>query len=160
MPSAQAYVEELMQIRDLLKAQQWQQADAQTTALLLQMTGRSSWGNFDVDAIKTFPKQELQLIDKMWMAYSQGRFGFGIQFHLWSKAPRDIETWGRIVGWLPSDRWLYYHELNYTLEAPPGHLPVGFLAGNAGGLRSSLLLFDRYLLAKWSACLPSSSQGS
>ncbi len=160
LASAPSYVNELMQIRDLLKAHHWQQADAYTTALMLQITGRSSFGNFDVDAIKTFPKQELQLIDRMWMAYSQGHFGFGIQFHLWSKAPRDIETWGRMVGWRPSDRWLYYHELNYSLEAPPGHLPVGFLAGTAGGLRSSLLLFDRYLLAKWSVCLQYSPQGS
>ncbi len=146
-------VQELTQLRDLLRAQQWQQADALTTELMLQIADRTREGHFDIDAIKKFPKAELQLIDKLWMAYSEAHFGFGIQFHLWSQAPRDIEAWGRLVGWRRVDRWIQYHELTYGLEAPAGHLPVGFLAGQAGGLRSSLLLFDRYLLAKWSVCL-------
>lgn len=147
------YVLALTQLRDLLRAQQWQQADAHTTELMLQITDRTREGHFDIDAIKKFPKAELQLIDKLWMAYSEAHFGFGIQFYLWSQAPRDIEAWGRRVGWRRVDRWIHYHELTYSLSAPQGHLPIGFLAGVGGGLRSGLLLFDRYLLAKWSVCL-------
>lgn len=147
----------LMQIRDLLQAKRIQSADQLTTFLMLKIAGRLDIGHFDVKSIKDFPCRELHLIDKIWTAYSEGQFGFGIQGSLWSQAPRDIDAWGQAVGWIQAGRWLHYNELKYSLQAPKGHLPIGFLAGTLGGLRSGLLLFDRYVLAKWTACYASGS---
>ncbi|MFS8891114.1 serine/threonine-protein kinase [Synechococcus sp. R55.2] len=152
---------------DRLQAGQWGEADRWTTALMLKLSGRSQVGFFDPKDIQAFPCPMLRLIDQLWVRASQGRFGFSVQKQLWqgcdpggtsigrsrsfSALPRE-ECMGEAVGWRIQGRWLGYGELKTSLDAPPGHLPVGFFWGYSGGLRSALLTLDRVVLKKLKAC--------
>ncbi len=153
---------------DRLQAGQWGEADRWTTALMLKLSGRSQVGFFDPKDVQAFPCPMLRLIDQLWMQASHGRFGFAVQKQLWqacdtegrgvgssgsfSALPRE-ECMGEKVGWWVQGRWLGYGELKTSLEAPKGHLPIGFFWGYSGGLRSALLLLDRAVLKKMNACL-------
>ncbi|MEN9202560.1 MAG: serine/threonine-protein kinase [Thermostichus sp. DG02_2_bins_29] len=150
-----------------LQAGQWQEADRWTTALMLKIGGRFQTGYFTPEDIQAFPCPMLRLIDQLWVKSSLGRFGFSVQKQLWqgldtsgtwtestsrrSALPRE-EQMAEKVGWCVQGRWLGYEELNTSLQAAKGHLPVGFFWGYAGGLRSALLLLDRAVLKKMNAC--------
>lgn len=152
---------------DRLRAGQWGEADRWTTALMLKLAGRSQVGFFDPKDVQAFPCPMLRLIDQLWVRASHGRFGFSVQKQLWqgcdpggtsigrsrsfSALPRE-ECMGEAVGWRIQGRWLGYGELKTSLDAPPGHLPVGFFWGYSGGLRSALLTLDRVVLKKLKAC--------
>ncbi len=153
---------------DRLQAGQWGEADRWTTALLLKLSGRSQVGFFDPKDVEAFPCPMLRLIDQLWTQASHGRFGFTVQKQLWqecdsekrgglssrsfSALPREA-CMGEKVGWQIQGRWLEYGELKTNLEAPKGHLPVGFFWGYSGGLRAALLMLDRAVLKKFKACL-------
>jgi len=153
---------------DRLRAGRWGEADRWTTALMLKLGGRSQVGFFDPKDVEAFPCPMLRLIDQLWMQASHGRFGFTVQKQLWQGCdpeagggirsgsflalPRE-ECMGERVGWRVQGRWLGYGELKTNLEAPKGHLPVGFLWGYSGGLHSALLVLDRAVLKKLKACL-------
>lgn len=153
---------------DRLRAGQWGEADRWTTALMLKLGGRSQVGFFDPKDVEAFPCPMLRLIDQLWTQASHGRFGFTVQKQLWqecdsekrgglssrsfSALPRE-ECMGERVGWWVQGRWLGYEELETNLEAPKGHLPVGFFWGYSGGLRPALLVLDRAVLKKFKACL-------
>lgn len=119
---------------DLLKAKNWEVADHWTTAILHELShlpaGRALNGNH----IATIPLADLQVIDRLWSRHSRDRFGFKTQAKIWqtSKAQRwdPGERWllfGRRVKWYNS-QWLRQHQLNFTQDAPIGHLPF------AGGI--------------------------
>jgi serine/threonine protein kinase len=153
---------------DRLRAGQWGEADRWTTALMLKLSGRSQVGFFDPKDVEAFPCPMLRLIDQLWMQASHGHFGFTVQKQLWqecdsegrgglrsrsfSALPRE-ECMGERVGWWVQGRWLGYEELKTNLEAPEGHLPVGFFWGYSGGVRTALLMLDRAVLKKFKACL-------
>jgi hypothetical protein len=134
---------------------------------MLKLAGRSQVGFFDPKDVQAFPCPMLRLIDQLWVRASHGRFGFSVQKQLWqgcdpggtsigrsrsfSALPRE-ECMGEAVGWRIQGRWLGYGELKTSLDAPPGHLPVGFFWGYSGGLRSALLTLDRVVLKKLKAC--------
>jgi hypothetical protein len=135
---------------------------------MLKLGGRSQVGFFDPKDVEAFPCPMLRLIDQLWTQASHGRFGFTVQKQLWqecdsekrgglssrsfSALPRE-ECMGEKVGWQIQGRWLEYGELKTNLEAPKGHLPVGFFWGYSGGLRAALLMLDRAVLKKFKACL-------
>ncbi|MEN9226376.1 MAG: serine/threonine-protein kinase [Thermostichus sp. DRC_bins_24] len=164
---------------DRLQAGQWSEADRWTTALMLKLSGRSQVGYFALEDIQAFPCPMLRLIDQFWVQSSLGHFGFSVQKQLWQglgssgvlsgyaygagtaqtggssasgSRPRE-EQMGEKVGWWVQGRWLGYGELKTHLQAPKGHLPIGFFWGYGGGLRSALLLLDRAVLQKMNACL-------
>ncbi|MBO1347539.1 MAG: GUN4 domain-containing protein [Hormoscilla sp. GUM202] len=66
-------------LRDLLKAGEWEKADIETTRVMLQVADREKERWFRVDDIKNFPCQDLLAIDKLWVKYSDGPFGFSVQ---------------------------------------------------------------------------------
>jgi hypothetical protein len=135
---------------------------------MLKLSGRSQVGFFDPKDVEAFPCPMLRLIDQLWMQASHGHFGFTVQKQLWqecdsegrgglrsrsfSALPRE-ECMGERVGWWVQGRWLGYEELETNLEAPKGHLPVGFFWGYSGGVRAALLMLDRAVLKKFKACL-------
>ncbi len=54
------------QLRDLLKAEKWQEADKETRKVMLKAVNRESEGFVDVDSLKKFPCQDLRTIDRLW----------------------------------------------------------------------------------------------
>ena len=69
--------------------------------------------------------QDLITLDRLWTAYSQGRFGFSAQARLLeSLDERYDKLWPRI-GWKLEGVWTRYpNAFTWSLEAPEGHMPL------------------------------------
>lgn len=123
------------QLRDLLAAGEWKEADKETLLVMLQVAGREQ--ELAVEDIKKFPCTDLSTIDRLWVKYSDCRFGFSIQKRIWEKCVWEkvgvtrYETYRHFsdcVGWRVKDVWLDYDDLTFdTTNAPQGHLPSGFV---------------------------------
>ena len=116
-------------LRDLLKAREWKEADEETALLMLQVVGREEDGWFRSEDLKNFPCSDLRAIDKLWVKYSNGRFGFSVQKPIWLEEGGQVtwETELRLadrVGWRVKEEWPAYENLTFDLTAPRGHLPA------------------------------------
>jgi hypothetical protein len=129
-------------LQKLLSTGQWREANEKTGQLILQATNRSAPGWVRSDDIAVFPCWDLQTIDTLWKQASNDRFGFSAQFPIYIAAGNkpgrlvatdSYDTFGDRVGWrIPSNNpnkpkesdWIVFKEnLNFSLEAPVGHLP-------------------------------------
>ncbi|MEB3336355.1 MAG: GUN4 domain-containing protein, partial [Leptolyngbyaceae bacterium] len=129
-------------LRNLLVSKRWREADQETKALLFQVSTLQQGGEEGTperkrltDAqIANLPCEDLQIMDRLWVKYSRGRFGFSIQQRIWQKCYQTFwdkgEMWqvfANRVGWresfLQSYHWRRYDELIFNLKAPEGHLP-------------------------------------
>lgn len=72
-------------LRDFLAAQRWRSADWETGRLFLKVAGQEKRGFLTVDDINKFPGENLEIIDRLWVKYSKGRFGFWVQKQLYEK---------------------------------------------------------------------------
>ncbi|MFN6499969.1 MAG: GUN4 domain-containing protein [Nostoc sp. DedQUE01] len=112
------------QLRDLLKAGQWEEADRETLAVMLKATGREQQGWLNSESLRNFPCTDLRTIDQLWVKYSNGHFGFSVQKGIWESVGKDYEKFGDRVGWLRKERWIKYSELTFQTNSPQGHLPA------------------------------------
>lgn len=116
-----------------LSRQQFQQANEITHRLLLAAADRSPQGWFRGEDIDKLPCWDLKTIDTLWKTASKGRFGFSVQYDIFVKtgnrpgrlmAPEAYDKFGEAVGWRQNNQWtIFKQNLNYTLQAPVGHLP-------------------------------------
>jgi hypothetical protein len=96
---------------------------------------QKSWLSFE--DIQKFPCEDLGIIDKLWLEYSDGRFGLSVQKRIYqsldSQKQSDNQVWRTFsdrVGWRIKEKWLNYSDLNFSLVAPEGHLPIlGYMPG-------------------------------
>ena len=115
---------------ELLKEQLWEEADLETMQIILQVMGREEGDWLDVDSIENFPSEDLQTIDRLWVHYSNGLFGFSVQKQIWEELGGQVD-WemecelGDLVGWRKDEEWVSRDDMNFSLEAPLGHLPRG-----------------------------------
>lgn len=125
-------------LRDLLAAGKWKEADAETTRAMLQAAKREEEGWFRYEDIDNFSCEDLRIIDQLWVSASQGKFGFSVQKEIYESlgGTREYneEVWNKFgdrVGWRNWRKggWLYYSDLTFGREAPKAHLPV-FLLGD------------------------------
>lgn len=120
-------------LRQLLATGQWRKANDRTKQLMLKAANREAQGWLSSQNIEKFPCWDLKTIDSLWKEYSKGRFGFSIQFPIFVETGNrpgrlvDVdayEKFGDRVGWRKEQRWIDFKEnLNYSLDAPIGHLP-------------------------------------
>ncbi|PMB01494.1 hypothetical protein CEN45_02685 [Fischerella thermalis CCMEE 5198] len=108
--------------------------------------------------IKEFPCQDLRTIDALWTKYSQGHFGFSMQKHIWLELGAEIDKYtecllGDRVGWRIKQEWLKYSDLNFSLNAPQGHLPSR-LVGVSPSLGMEVLIFPKGDWGLVSLCSP------
>jgi tetratricopeptide (TPR) repeat protein len=133
-------------LRDLLAAGQWQDADRETTAIMLRIAGREAEGWLRGKDIEEFPCIDLLTIDRLWVKYSQGRFGFSVQKDIWQSLGGTKNAHYEIyysaaehLGWREGGLWLYYCDLTFDITAPNGHLPGGLLDWSWSSYRESRL---------------------
>ena len=141
-------------LRNLLAAKKWQEADYKTGKVMLKVASREKEGWLDTESIDNFPCEDLRTIDQLWVKYSNGRFGFSVQKRIYQSlggtSQYDSEVWqkfGDKVGWRKNNQWLYYKDLTFSEKAVQAHLPryvgkgVGGVGVFGGGVRvlSSLL---------------------
>lgn len=118
---------------DLLEAGKWKEADKETLIIILGLMPKRGYRYIDVDEI---PPGDLKRVNQLWIRYSNGRFGFSVQKHIWkkvSKAYPSANSWNDertyyafidCVGWSIENDRLYPTDIKYSLSAPRGHLPA------------------------------------
>lgn len=111
-------------LEKLLAAGKWRQADERTWEIMLQITNQEEKGYLNPEDIECFPATDLETIAWLWDYYSGGRFGFHVQHKIWQTVGNDYTTFCDRVGWRVKENWLYYDDLNCSITAAEGHLPV------------------------------------
>jgi hypothetical protein len=93
--------------------------------------GREKEGWLTEENCKNFPKEELKIIDQLWVKYSNGKFGFSVQKKIWIACGGtpgvyngDVyKKFADTVGWRKGGNWLYYSDLTFNTNVPyNGHL--------------------------------------
>ena len=129
-------------LRDLLVAKKWREADQETYKRMLEVAGRESEGWLRGSDIENFPCQDLATIDKLWVKYSSGKFGFSVQKQIYQSLGGtnewDEKVWTAFsdqVGWRKRGRWLNYDEIfdetSHCVGLLPGitHCDLGLTGG-------------------------------
>lgn len=118
------------QLRDLLAAGNWQAADAETTKIVCQCLGCS---DIQSASLIDFPCTDLISMDRLWMAYSQRKFGFSIQVQFYLQCLQVCVRSGRKAKvksvFLGSLRWSLggIPVSSDSITIFPGHFPSVFL---------------------------------
>ncbi|MFM7439374.1 MAG: GUN4 domain-containing protein, partial [Snowella sp.] len=130
-------------LQALLSQQEWRKANDMTGQLMLEATNRQSQGWVATQNIEKFPCWDLAQIDSLWKQYSNGHFGFSVQFPIFIEtgnrpgrlvASEAYDAFGDAVGWRepnpnppergPRNQWIIFRgNLKYNLASPLGHLP-------------------------------------
>lgn len=117
-------------LRQLLWTGNWLEADQETERVILLATSKDMCP-LTLETIATFPCIDLITIDSLWRRYSNGQFGFSAQLQTYHMVNRDADDFLRKVDWQGSFGWGHllqvkktYRDLQFTLEAPTGHLPT------------------------------------
>ena len=99
-------------LRDLLKAKKWKEADEETRRVMLKVASRESEGSLRVEDVKNFSCQDLGTIDKLWVKYSNGKFGFSVQKQIYQGVggskeynSDDYKKFADKVGWRKGGEW-------------------------------------------------------
>lgn len=125
MPSAQGI--DYGPVQDCLVKQEFQAADKLTMEKLCELAGpeavRRKWVYFT--EVSLFPNEDLQTLDRLWLAYSEGKFGFSVQRRLWLSLGQNWDKlWPRLA-WKDDNIWTRYPTgFVWDLSAPDGHLPL------------------------------------
>ena len=131
-------------LRDLLAAGKWKEADQETNSCMLKVARREKEGWLKTENIDNFPCQDLRTIDQLWVKYSNGKFGFSVHKQIYQSLGGTRECDGKIweafadrVGWRQGERWLRYDDLTFSLDTHfKGYLP---LQGKCVGMSYSSL---------------------
>lgn len=114
-------------LQQLLAKQDFQSADVLTLQKLCELAGHAAverkWIYFT--EVESFPVTDLKTIDKLWLMYSEGKFGFSIQRKIWLSVGRDFSRLWEKIDWKSDNTWTRYpKEFTWDLTAPMGHLPL------------------------------------
>jgi hypothetical protein len=122
-------------LQDLLANHKWQEADRETANAMLKVAGREKQGWLDVEDVDNFPCEDLQTIDRLWVEFSNGKFGLSVQKEIYQNLGGtrkfDLSIWGKFgdtIGWRNRGKWKLYSEMNWEnpmdSDTPRGHLPA------------------------------------
>ena len=115
-------------LRDLLKAKKWKDADEETNRVMLKVASRESEGGLRTNDAEKFSCTDLGTIDKLWVKYSNGKYGISVQKQIfrelggsrsiskllylggggpkdWQLARENWEKFGDKVGWRKEGKW-------------------------------------------------------
>ncbi len=115
------------ELQKLLQAGEWEKADNETLAIMLRASKREQEGWLDLEHLKQFPDSELNIINQLWVNYSNEHFGFSVQKNIWQKSHGKNFIWE--VGWFKlSSCWTNTQgridfQTIFDITAPQGHLP-------------------------------------
>jgi len=120
--------------QNLLKENKWFEADKETVRLILDISGQAELEELRPEEIAQIDCSELQVIDRLWLNYSEERFGFSIQAKIYQDLGGDEqstieqdtelrEKWGSKLGWRDNGKWVKCSDLDYSESAATGGLP-------------------------------------
>jgi GUN4-like len=114
-------------LQQLLAAQDWLEADKLHNLKFCEAAGTSAlerkWIYFtEVNLVSI---ADLRTLNALWMAHSQGKFGYSVQREVWLSLG---QNWGKFwpkILWKDGNSWTRYPGgFDWSLTAPPGHLPL------------------------------------
>ncbi len=140
-------------LRDLLAANQWEEADQETKLMMLKVANIEQQAKFEPEDFHNLACEYLRGIDKLWLKYSKGHFGFTVQKRIFEKiggkpGVDDYKSYcrfGEEVGWLVKNHWLSERNFKFSLNAPAGHLPIAPFLPLIRGIRSKKIYFCDFL---------------
>jgi len=110
-----------------LMDQQFEEADRLTSEHLRQLAGEAAVqrGYVYYSEVPPIASVDLESLDRLWVVYSQGRFGFSVQIRLLRSFNGRWELLWPRLGWKQGGVWTRYpRSFTWSLEAPEGHLPL------------------------------------
>ncbi len=127
-------VERYQPLQRLLKTGKLREADEETVRVILQEAGTPDREDLTPDAILRFPCSVLRVVDRLWITYTGGRFGFSMQLQLYKAVGGTLESviaqdsaalnrLGDRVGWRQNDQWKTLDQARYDLDDPVGCYP-------------------------------------
>ena len=110
-----------------LLQEDFEEADRLTSCVLRELAGDQAVqrGYVYFSEVPRMQALDLTTLDRLWIAYSQGRFGFTVQSRLLNALDgRYDRLWPRI-GWKIDGNWTRYPgAFQWSMEAPEGHMPL------------------------------------
>ena len=110
-----------------LLTESYEDADRFTSSKLRELAGDKAVkrGYVYFSEVESIPSIDLSTLDKLWVVYSRGKFGFTVQAKILdSLGGRYDKLWPRI-GWKKDGIWTRYPKaFNWSIEAPNGHMPL------------------------------------
>lgn len=116
-------------LRDLLAAKKWQLADQETWDLMCRALSKPTGSYFFQSDLEKLPDEDLQIIDQLWLKYSQGRFGFSVQQQIYASVDGDFGKFCAAIGWGVHHSSLLSNRFSFSWSTPKGHLPSYTWAG-------------------------------
>jgi len=118
----------------MLATGQLVEADQFTRDALITLCGAKEKGRTFVyfTEVKDIPATDLATMERLWIKFSGGKFGYSVQKKIWNKQKGDFEKFCRKIGWTTKDgeverklKWFGASEFIYDVKkAPEGHLPL------------------------------------
>ena len=115
------------QLQRALLSEHFEEADRLTSCALRQLAGDRAVQRGYVYFSEVPPMEALDLttIDRLWVAYSQGRFGFTVQARLLNALDGRYERLWPRIGWKTDGVWTRYPgSFQWSMDAPEGHMPL------------------------------------
>eukprot|EP01024_Parvocaulis_polyphysoides_P038666 TRINITY_DN3481_c0_g1_i1.p1 TRINITY_DN3481_c0_g1~~TRINITY_DN3481_c0_g1_i1.p1 ORF type:complete len:254 (-),score=34.16 TRINITY_DN3481_c0_g1_i1:223-984(-) len=108
---------------------EFQKADDETRAKLIELAGDGAktrgWVYFS--EVKTIPAEDLQTMNDLWLASSNGNFGYSVQKQIWKQVDQNWSKFFKKIDWTVGEQNFYRkwpQEFIYSTEAAKGHLPL------------------------------------
>lgn len=135
MPSKQDF----SALEQLLAASNLKAADSETWRLMCASVNMPKNSKLSEADIRRIPCNDFLNIDRLWAKYSAGKFGFSIKCDIYDAEGKDYKSFCDRIGYRLKRGgrfiWLDTSSVNYTPEAPKGHLPwVTGLYNSSGAL--------------------------
>ena len=112
-------------------------ADQETWHLLCRALGRQPGSKLSERDIPRIPCNELLNLDNLWLRHSNNRFGFSVKAEIYEAEGKNYRAFCEKIGYrikrAGSMTWISGNRINYSNEAPKGHLPwiSGFYDGDS-----------------------------
>jgi hypothetical protein len=128
-----------IKLEQLLAAGKWKEADEETYNKMLEVGGKLQETHYrgeliGIKDIINFPCPDWRAMDRLWVKYSKGRFGFSVQKRIYQNlgGTRQVSVaYYEAIGWTQKrekEELLLYSQLTFNSNAPSGHLPAGYSA--------------------------------
>ncbi len=114
-------------LQKALVCEKFEEADRYTSAILRKLAGEGAEarGYVYFTEVKSIPVIDLKTIDRLWLVFSQGKFGFSKQASLLKTLNGNYDRLWPRIGWKKDGVWTRYPgSFTWSIEAPEGHMPL------------------------------------